>query len=99
VQLWNASDSVDQSFGDVEALAAACHFGDCRHREEPRCAVKAAVGEGRLVPARLASYLALQDELQSLAARHDERLRLETKRTARTATRALEARLRSKYRA
>ena len=57
LQLWDASESVRGTFEDVEALAAECHFTDCRHRDEPRCAVKAAVDEGRLTADRLASYL------------------------------------------
>jgi MFS family permease len=54
-------------FEDIEALSVACHFTNCRHREEPRCAVKAAAAEGGLSPARLASYLKLQEELSRLA--------------------------------
>ena len=46
VQLWDVGSAVEQTFEDVEALAAACHFSNCRHRDEPRCAVKAAVEAG-----------------------------------------------------
>ena len=68
LQLWDASESVRGTFEDVEALAGECHFTDCRHRGEPRCAVKTAVDEGRIPPDRLASYLQLQDELAYLCA-------------------------------
>ena len=37
-----------ESFGDIEALAAACRFRDCRHGEEPGCAVRAGVDADRL---------------------------------------------------
>jgi ribosome biogenesis GTPase len=51
-----------QLFDDVEALAAACRFRDCRHEAEPGCAVRAAVEAGELDPRRLASYRKLVRE-------------------------------------
>ena len=49
LQLWDASNSVRETFDDVEALASACHFTDCRHRDEPRCAAQGLlVEDGRL---------------------------------------------------
>jgi ribosome biogenesis GTPase len=73
LQLWEVGDAVQETFEDVDALAAGCHFTDCRHREEPRCAVKAAVEEGVLRSDRLASYLRLQDELDLLRRNRRER--------------------------
>lgn len=75
LQLWDAADAVRETFDDIEVLAAGCHFSDCRHRDEPRCAVKEAVAEGRLRVERLDSYLKLQDELAALARRQEERAR------------------------
>jgi ribosome biogenesis GTPase / thiamine phosphate phosphatase len=75
LQLWDASDAVRETFDDIERLAANCHFTDCRHRDEPRCAVKTAVAEGRLPPERLESYLKLHDELTELARQQEERAR------------------------
>lgn len=80
LQLWDAGDAVRETFEDLEALAAGCRFGDCRHRDEPRCAVKAAVEEGRLPRARLESYLKLQDEIAAVERQRDERALLEEKR-------------------
>jgi ribosome biogenesis GTPase len=73
LQLWDVGDAVQETFEDVEALASSCHFTDCRHREEPRCAVKAAAEQGVLRPDRLASYLRLQDELDLLRRNRRER--------------------------
>ena len=73
LQLWEAGEAVQETFEDVDALAARCHFTDCRHRDEPRCAVKAAVAEGTLSPDRLASYRRLQDELDLLRRNRRER--------------------------
>ena len=75
LQLWDASEAVRETFDDIEALAAGCHFSDCRHRDEPRCAVKAAVAEAKLRADRLDSYLKLQEELAELARQQEERAR------------------------
>ena len=75
LQLWDAGESVRQTFDEIEALAASCHFSDCRHRNEPRCAVKAAVAEGQVSADRLESYIKVQDELAELARQQEERER------------------------
>ncbi len=80
LQLWTHSDGARETFEDIEALAAGCHFTDCRHREEPRCAVKQAVEDGALTPDRLAGYLKLQDEVQSLESRKQTREQIDVKR-------------------
>ncbi|MEO8487240.1 MAG: ribosome small subunit-dependent GTPase A [Betaproteobacteria bacterium] len=36
------------AFADIKALAAACRFGDCRHENEPDCAVRQRVDPDRL---------------------------------------------------
>ena len=54
---------VAAAFPEVEALAAGCRFGDCRHDREPGCAVLAAETDGALDGARLASYRKLRQEL------------------------------------
>jgi ribosome biogenesis GTPase / thiamine phosphate phosphatase len=75
LQLWDASESVRETFDEIDALAAGCHFADCRHRDEPRCAVKAAVAEGQVSAERLQSYIKVQDELAELARQQEERAR------------------------
>jgi ribosome biogenesis GTPase / thiamine phosphate phosphatase len=96
LQLWDASESVRDTFDDIQALAAECHFTDCRHRDEPRCAVKTAVDDGRVAPDRLASYLKLQDELAYLARQQDERAQIEEKRRGKIGAKALRQHLKSK---
>ncbi|HEY6361193.1 MAG TPA: ribosome small subunit-dependent GTPase A [Vicinamibacterales bacterium] len=96
LQLWDVNEAVRETFDDIEALALSCHFTDCRHRDEPRCAVKAAVEEGRLAADRLASYLKLHDELSALARQQDERALLERKRQGRIMGKAMKARLKEK---
>jgi ribosome biogenesis GTPase len=96
LQLWDASESVRGTFDDIEVLAGECHFTDCRHRDEPRCAVKAAVDDGRIPADRLASYLKLQDELAYLARQQDERAQIEEKRRGKIGAKALRQHLKSK---
>ena len=71
LQLWNAAEGVEATFDDIEALAAHCQFTDCHHRSEPNCAVRTALENGSLSPARFENYLKLQQELQHLARRQD----------------------------
>ena len=40
--------TLSASFGDIEGLAAHCRFRDCRHGDEPGCAVRAGVAPERL---------------------------------------------------
>lgn len=48
---------VQAVFADIVALAGRCRFRDCEHRDEPGCAVRAAVA-----PARLAQWHKLMRE-------------------------------------
>ena len=61
------------------ALAAECRFRDCAHESEPGCAVRHAVEEGGLEAKRVRSYKKLKRELTVLAARKDQRARLDMK--------------------
>ena len=83
LQLWEAADGVQETFDDIRALAGGCYFRDCRHDSEPRCAVKAAVEEGRLGADRLSNYLKIQRELEHLANRQDALAQQEQKRQLR----------------
>ena len=91
LQLWDTGDGLGAAFDDVEALAPACRFRDCRHDMEPGCAVKAAVAEGRIEERRLQSYLELRREQDALAQRQDERAALEQKRQGKVLARAVKA--------
>jgi ribosome biogenesis GTPase len=96
LQLWDVGEAVKETFDEIEALAIDCRFTDCRHRDEPRCAVKAAVEDGRLAAARLESYLKLQDELDHLARQQDQRAQIEEKRRGKIGAKALRQHLKSK---
>ncbi|KDE56052.1 ribosome small subunit-dependent GTPase A [Methanoculleus sp. MH98A] len=58
-----ASAGIADTFPDILELAEGCRFSDCRHEEEPGCAVRAAVADGTLSAARLESFRRLVQEL------------------------------------
>lgn len=62
-------EAIKDSFDDIKALAQGCRFRDCCHGQEPGCAVRSAVDEGRLDAQRHAHYLKLRDEAQGQQAR------------------------------
>lgn len=52
----------EDAFEDIVELSVSCKYRDCRHREEPGCAVREATRTGALDPARLAAWRKLEDE-------------------------------------
>ncbi|NYT17032.1 MAG: ribosome small subunit-dependent GTPase A [Methanomicrobiales archaeon] len=64
IQLGNAAAGIGETFPEITALAAGCRYRDCRHGEEPGCAVREAVERGALPEERLASYRRLMRELE-----------------------------------
>lgn len=73
--LWEASEGLESSFGDVERFLGKCRFSDCRHEREPGCAVRAALAAGELDPERWASYQKLrgeEDDLEDMLRRKRE---------------------------
>ena len=89
LQLWTQNEGGRETFDDIVELAAGCHFTDCRHREEPRCAVKQAIEEGTLAADRLEGFLKLQDEVSSLEARKDVRAQIDEKRKMKSINQSL----------
>nr|WP_207280908.1 ribosome small subunit-dependent GTPase A [Thiocystis violacea] len=47
---------LQQGFREFQPYLGRCRFGDCRHDQEPECAILEAVSEGRIAPERLASF-------------------------------------------
>ncbi len=70
-------DALDATFADVVELADRCRFRDCRHAEEPGCAVRAAIDAGELAARRLDSWRRLDREAAYQARRGDARLAAE----------------------
>jgi ribosome biogenesis GTPase len=86
LQLWSSEAGLSEAFADITDLAANCHFSDCTHIHEAKCAVQAALVSGAISQARYASYLKLQKELAHTEQTQLEYLRKkeETKRLHRT---------------
>ena len=74
--LWDADTGLNKAFADVERYAGHCRFRDCRHIDEPGCAVLQAVEDGELAQTRLDSYRSLAAEIESVREKRDEARRL-----------------------
>ncbi|HEU4565985.1 MAG TPA: ribosome small subunit-dependent GTPase A [Gemmatimonadaceae bacterium] len=68
VGVWGLpAEELDRSFLEFRPHLGECRFGDCAHRAEPGCAVRAAVEAGDISAARYESYLKLRAELEENA--------------------------------
>jgi ribosome biogenesis GTPase len=68
VALWGLRpQDVAEAFPDIRRFGAECRFDDCRHCEEPRCAVRDAVEAGTLAASRYGSYRKMLDEAETAA--------------------------------
>lgn len=56
-------DEVSHYFPEMFAESAKCKFNNCKHLNEPGCAVKTAVLEGRIPESRYSSYISIVDSL------------------------------------
>jgi len=61
--LWDSQDDLALLFREMQPLVGKCRFRlDCQHDEEPGCAIRAAVLDGRISPRRYQSFLQLKQE-------------------------------------
>jgi ribosome biogenesis GTPase len=58
----STGEGLDDSFADIKVLAGRCRFADCRHTNEPGCAIRKAIENGELNPEHYQSYLKLKAE-------------------------------------
>ncbi|OGS45925.1 MAG: ribosome small subunit-dependent GTPase A [Elusimicrobia bacterium RIFOXYD2_FULL_34_15] len=72
LQMWKNEDTLENTFSDLESLADNCRFRDCKHIDEPGCAVRSAIEKGDLDPKRFQSYIKLKKELRYLATRKEK---------------------------
>jgi ribosome biogenesis GTPase len=84
VGLVDAEEGVSVVFDDIERLIQDCRFNDCRHDNEPGCAIQAALQSGVLDPARwdhfekLGVEMAVAEAKAEEVAKNEERRRLVT---------------------
>lgn len=80
--MWLSGEGVHEAFPDIEALSLQCHFRDCTHTGEKRCAVEAAVQSGELAEDRRQNFLKLKRELDYLDDAHRHRQRRVQRRSS-----------------
>lgn len=80
LQMWDSGTGLADAFSDILELGTRCRFTDCRHENEPGCAVAAALANGALDSSRFENFRKLQAELKHLDQRQDQRAKLEAKR-------------------
>lgn len=87
VSLWLSGHGIEQAFADVFEIMDHCRFRDCKHDQEPGCAVRQAIDAGELDPARFASLerlvaeeAELEEEQRAVERAQDRRGRRRPKR-------------------
>ena len=85
VSLWSSGHGIERAFAEVFDLMDRCRFRNCKHEDEPDCAVLAAIEAGSLRSDRLVSLKRLvaeeaaleqeQREREKVADRHPRRSR------------------------
>lgn len=66
VSLWLSGDGIERAFADVFELMDHCRFRNCKHEDEPGCAVLSAIKAGTLPAVRLTSLQRLVAEEAAL---------------------------------
>jgi ribosome biogenesis GTPase len=98
LQLWDGEGGLAIAFADIETVATQCYFSDCRHQDEPRCAIREALAEGAIDAARYESYEKLKKELTYLARKQDIRSVIVEKKRWKTLSRMASQRAQMKRR-
>ncbi len=65
VGLLGASDGMDDNFDDIQELSLSCRFSNCRHSNEPGCAILKAIETGTLQQEHYQNYVKLKAESES----------------------------------
>ncbi|NBU37569.1 MAG: ribosome small subunit-dependent GTPase A [Actinobacteria bacterium] len=83
VTLWTSGRGIERAFKDVFDIGDNCRFRDCKHLDEPGCAVNEAIEAGTLPRIRLESMRRLVAEELALEEEQREREKAFDKRGAR----------------
>lgn len=62
LQLADCEHGIEDTFAEISELASRCKFTNCQHKQEPGCAVRAAIDAGTLDERRWLNYLKLMRE-------------------------------------
>lgn len=80
VSLWTSGHGIERAFADIFALSEECRFRDCKHEDEPGCAVRAAIDDGGLSEQRLVAMERLIAEEAAVEEEQRDRERAEDRR-------------------
>ena len=80
LQLYSGSNSIDETFSDIEDLIVQCKFSNCTHKNEPHCKIIEALNNGILDEGRYKSYKKIKKELKFQEKRNKESVKLKYKK-------------------
>ena len=80
LNLWTSGRGIERAFADIFLLAEDCKFRDCKHQDEPGCAVRVAIGRGELSVERLESMGRLVAEELALEEEQKVRVRMSNRK-------------------
>jgi ribosome biogenesis GTPase / thiamine phosphate phosphatase len=83
VSLWSSGHGIERAFADVFDLMDHCKFRNCKHEDEPGCAVQQAVVDGTLDVERLNSLKRLVAEEAALEVEQKAQLKAMDRRGVR----------------
>lgn len=64
--IWDTSpEELDGYFPELRNLVQHCQFNDCKHLQEPGCAIRKAVEDGQIHPERFESYIRLRQTVKN----------------------------------
>jgi len=69
LQVWGDEHGVQHAFAYIDTLASNCRFRDCKHENEPDCAIQKALIDGTLTQTRFENYLKLKKEFAFISNR------------------------------
>lgn len=79
IQLLDDMDGINDSFKEIIDLGGRCKFSNCKHENEPGCAVKNAIETGEISNDRYLSYKKLMREAQFMERKLNSKARNEFK--------------------
>jgi ribosome biogenesis GTPase len=63
--LWDIQpEELDGYFPEMRDLVSKCKYGNCAHLDEPGCAIRKAVEDGQIHPARYESYVIMRQGIE-----------------------------------
>jgi ribosome biogenesis GTPase / thiamine phosphate phosphatase len=96
-KLWNTESGLEETFNEIEYFAGECHFADCTHTSEIKCAVKDALKNGKISEERYESYLKLQKELRYLETKQNIFSYLDSKKKMKIINKAVKNYFKNKF--